>query len=714
MGNERIQDQQKDDSDLGPHEESAPPEKKSFGPKGQPSAQGALTHDKILRLQRAIGNRAVNRLVQAKLKVSSPQDEYEREADQVAERALHVPKQGDALQRQATDEEERKRPEEEDAVQMKRGDASELVHRQAMNLAEDEERKKRPEQIQAKEDAGGEIAASPDVESQIDGLRGGGDQLPDDVRADFETQLGQDFSKVRLHKGAQAADAAEAINARAYTKGTDVVFAAGQYAPETSEGKKLLAHELTHVVQQGGAGERVQRYEAGEHAKLGETQDELKQAFAPTSYVVQKGEKLRTIADRFGITVAELKAANKDKLRQWPASDGSGRMIEGFNAGETISIPQQLNDLAKAATKDKSATFTVNGVVLEYGVGIALGDLFESPEQMANASPKELKDLAALIKREQVTGKLVEHDEWEKASGGRYLKLAEKNVAHFAPQNATRVKPSAAGAAGPNHKSEWEKYHAAALAESVAGNKDKALMTNAFADHFLTDAFAAGHLINKPDVMEAFKSQLKLDAQGNEFTEDSKKFFDSVANDAFTGSVKTEFSKYETYEAYSMGWHPDIDSPSRFSSLLQGIHKEEPDLLANAVAKGVHDRLNKLPGGLPVENAKGDPPWKLSGDETLNNDTLKVVRKAVAQSQMNVISVYKMIGPLDTPSMFSRVWDYTPRPSVAGLKQLVEEVKKGSDIAEADLRKAVVTLIQRNYLLIIGELVARKKLKLAT
>jgi len=214
-------------------------------------------------------------------------------------------------------------------------------------------------------------------------------------------------------------------------------------------------------------------------------------------------------------------------------------------------------------------------------------------------------------------------------------------------------------------------------------------------------------------VMEQFKSQLKLDAKGKEFTEGSKKFFDAVAADAFTGGVKTEFSNYETYESYTAGWHPNINSASRFSALLQAIHKEEPDLVANAVAKGVHDKLNTLPGGLPVENAKGDPPWNLSGDGTLNDDTRKVVLKAVAQSQMNVISVYNMVGPLDTTNMFGRVWDYTPRPSVAGLKVLTEQVTKGTDIASADLKQAVVNLIRTNYLLLIAELVKRKKLRKA-
>lgn len=456
----------------------------------------------------------------------------------------------------------------------------------------------------------------------------------------------------------------------------------------------------------------IQRYEAGEHAQLGETQAELKTAFAPATYIVQRGDRLNAIAQKFGITVAELKEANKDKLRKWRAQDGSGRLIEGFNAGETVSIPRPLNDLAKAATADKAAKLTVNGVVLEYGVVIAMGDLFESPAQIAAASPKELTDLATLIKREQAGGKPVSTEEWEKATGGRYLALAKKNEAHFAPSDPSLVTPSPGGAASANHKSAWEKQHRAALDASQSGDKDKALMINAFGDHFLTDAFSAGHLINKRDVMEKFKSQLKLDAKGEEFTKESQKFFDAVAKDAFTGDVQTEFSQYETVEFKGVVFRPNIDSVSRFSVLLQAIHKEEPDLLANAVAKGVHDKLNTMPGGLPVENAKGDI-WALSGDGTLNAKTQAIARQAVAQSQINIISAYKLTGPLNYPVLYQNVWDYTPRPSATGAPQLADTIKQGTDVKSADLKRAMVKLIADNYKLIIDELVKRKKLKRA-
>lgn len=83
-----------------------------------------------------------------------------------------------------------------------------------------------------------------------DALRSPGQLLDPDTRASMESRFGHDFSRVRVHIDAQADESAQAINALAYTVGRDIVFAAGQYAPETTKGRRLLAHELAHVMQQ--------------------------------------------------------------------------------------------------------------------------------------------------------------------------------------------------------------------------------------------------------------------------------------------------------------------------------------------------------------------------------------------------------------------------------------------------------------------------------
>lgn len=79
-----------------------------------------------------------------------------------------------------------------------------------------------------------------------------GEPLPFDVQAHFQARLGADLSHVRIHRDSQATAAAVSVGARAFTVGADVVFGPDQYCPETPEGRSLLAHELTHVVQQGG------------------------------------------------------------------------------------------------------------------------------------------------------------------------------------------------------------------------------------------------------------------------------------------------------------------------------------------------------------------------------------------------------------------------------------------------------------------------------
>lgn len=103
--------------------------------------------------------------------------------------------------------------------------------------------------------SGGEPAgqASPAVEQHIAAMKGGGQSLPAHVREAFEARLGHDFSAVRIHTDERAQQATKALNAQAFAIGSDIAFAPGQYQPDTAAGQHLLAHELTHVVQQGAA-----------------------------------------------------------------------------------------------------------------------------------------------------------------------------------------------------------------------------------------------------------------------------------------------------------------------------------------------------------------------------------------------------------------------------------------------------------------------------
>ncbi|MEM7427981.1 MAG: DUF4157 domain-containing protein [Pseudomonadota bacterium] len=110
--------------------------------------------------------------------------------------------------------------------------------------------------------------ATPDIFKAITRL-GSGSPLPSSERNFFEPRFGRDFSNVRVHTDQRAGGAAQAINARAFTLGNNVAFGAGQFRPGTSPGRRLLAHELTHVVQQPSTHNEVIRREITEDSIRG-------------------------------------------------------------------------------------------------------------------------------------------------------------------------------------------------------------------------------------------------------------------------------------------------------------------------------------------------------------------------------------------------------------------------------------------------------------
>ena len=213
--------------------------------------------------------------LQPKLKIGRPNDKYEQEADRVADEVMRMP--DPRLQRQEEPEEEQ---EEETLqpkplvsqitplVQVQRQEEPEEEEEemlQAKPLAEEitplvqrqiEEEEEEPLQAKSVEDVTPEVTH--DLESQINAIKGGGRPLADSERAYFEPRFGVDFGQVRVHTGTQGDESAQVLNARAYTLGQDVVFGAGEYAPETGVGRQLLAHELVHVIQQK---ERVPAYQ---------------------------------------------------------------------------------------------------------------------------------------------------------------------------------------------------------------------------------------------------------------------------------------------------------------------------------------------------------------------------------------------------------------------------------------------------------------------
>lgn len=122
--------------------------------------------------------------------------------------------------------------------------------------AEDPEKKKK-KPVHKKEDGGGEVirrkeanVASEAVSAEIMEASGKGSPLPAEIQAEMSRALGMDLGRVRIHHDAAAAKLCTELNAQAFTHGYDIFFNEGKYNPESAEGKRLLAHELTHVAQQ--------------------------------------------------------------------------------------------------------------------------------------------------------------------------------------------------------------------------------------------------------------------------------------------------------------------------------------------------------------------------------------------------------------------------------------------------------------------------------
>ena len=152
---------------------------------------------------------------------------------------------------------QRQEEEEEEELQMK---AASQVQRQ-------EEEEEEEEMLQPKPAGSQPVMVSKNLETQINAARGGGQPLDDSVRASLEPQFGHDFGEVKVHTDAEANRLSQQLGAEAFTTGRDIFFREGAYQPGSSSGKGLIAHELTHVVQQQAA-PALQRQEEEEELQM--------------------------------------------------------------------------------------------------------------------------------------------------------------------------------------------------------------------------------------------------------------------------------------------------------------------------------------------------------------------------------------------------------------------------------------------------------------
>ena len=320
--------------------------------------------------------------VQPKLTIGEPGDPYEKEADKIASEvvrdmhasagASNAPEDsGVSIQKKALEEEE---------LQMKPSLSASAHSMPAVQLSEDP----------------GSGDAPADFESAVNAAKGGGQSLDEQTSQKMGSAMGSDFSGVKVHTDSNSDHLSRSIQARAFTTGSDVFFRKGEYDPGSKPGQELLAHELTHVVQQGAAGSTkdtpvqkksvdvIQR--AMEEAFVNDTA-QLHTLDATTGQdqgVVRGGKKVRA-GD-------EIMADNDQQVGEWMSAEFGGKtgyvrkskvVLKSVLAVYDTSSPlsegfSEVTDLLGSGTDTASGgmetgTDQYGGVVAKSGFDIASG-----------------------------------------------------------------------------------------------------------------------------------------------------------------------------------------------------------------------------------------------------------------------------------------------------------------------------------------------------
>jgi hypothetical protein len=390
------------------------------------------------------------------------------------------------------------------------------------------------------------------------GFASAGKRLPDPIRSKFEGAFNYDLGAIRLHDDVPDQLTARVMGAAAFAAGNHIAVARPQYGPQHALGRQILAHEVAHVIQTAlqPSAPAVHRYESPEHEDLGDFELGELVTFLQTD----DGKKW---AKDHHLDAAKL----VQQIKADPLQKAGGKIIAG----------QRM----------VGAKLGKEPVALTPGEIIALsGDFYKEPEDIAAAASSqlgkegdknEIDQLLEAIAKER-RGQLKDANATYNAiTKGRYIDLAQKNDTHFAPLN----------------RLEWRRLHTQAIAEAASAQDEAglqhALLVDAAAGHFLTDAYAAGHLFKKNDLLAAIDEYL------------AKHPLTTV--------------------------NPEVQLYAGIVTVLQ-----KADQL---VLKAIHDRMNAE--GFDVTNTAG-MSWRTYGDQHLAKaeDTKRIASLAIFVSRQQI------------------------------------------------------------------------------
>jgi hypothetical protein len=328
----------------------------------QKNGEGTFFSDSQTGLQTKpfFSKHAAQPFIQTKLTIGQPGDRYEQEADAMADMVVQRLSNPESRQTKpatslantvtplvqpkcaACEEVEQIQKKEDDEVRLENGVQLKPLFESDEPPPEEEIQRKcaeceAEEKLQKKGEAdSSKNAGMPSLESRLSSSKGSGSPLPEETRAQMESSFGADFGNVRIHTGSSAVQMSKELHAQAFTHGSDIYFNSGEYSPESTNGKHLLTHELTHTVQQGGGISKIQMQ---------------RRYFGPGRQVVPQNWSARvsnasSVADRFrlvreavgqGVTVVNRTTQSANDASPNP------RHLIPFSPGNKINYDDDLN-----------------------------------------------------------------------------------------------------------------------------------------------------------------------------------------------------------------------------------------------------------------------------------------------------------------------------------------------------------------------------------
>lgn len=198
------------------------------------------------------------------------------------------------------------------------------------------------------------IAVPPQMEGQLSQSRGGGQPMPQGLRSMMEGAFGHGFSNVRLHTDSEAASMSSSIHAKAFTHGNDIYFNQGQFSPATTDGQRLIAHELTHTVQSGN---RVSRQSIDEDNQ----DDDINELIEPSDFELRVVEsaKARSLDNKDEMTAYKNAVLTGDMNND--LLDETSRIALSYMG--TSDAAKAIECIRKGVSPDKASRSNLNEAI---------------------------------------------------------------------------------------------------------------------------------------------------------------------------------------------------------------------------------------------------------------------------------------------------------------------------------------------------------------